>query len=86
MPRECPTVFRSAPAAAGIDSAKRKSVRLPIAIAPIRRRDFFVALKTIYCAPATAALPADMAAFASLIPDWMSCSQSRCGTGDFAAA
>jgi len=36
MPRECPTAFRNAPAVAGIDSAKRKSVRPPIAIAPKR--------------------------------------------------
>ena len=31
---ECPPAFRSAPAVAGIGSAKRRSVRPPIAIAP----------------------------------------------------
>ena len=36
MPRECPSAFRIEPAAAGTDSAKRRSVRLPIAIAPVR--------------------------------------------------
>jgi hypothetical protein len=36
MPRECPPAFRSARAAAGTDLAKRRSVRLPIAIAPVR--------------------------------------------------
>ena len=36
MPRECPPAFRIEPAAAGTDSAKRRSVRLPIAIAPAR--------------------------------------------------
>jgi hypothetical protein len=33
MPRECPPAFRSARAAAGTDSTKRRSVRPPIAIA-----------------------------------------------------
>jgi hypothetical protein len=36
MPRECPPAFRSAPAGAGTGSAKRRSVRPPIAIAPVR--------------------------------------------------
>jgi hypothetical protein len=36
MPRECPPAFRSERAAAGTDSAKRRSVRLPSAIAPVR--------------------------------------------------
>jgi hypothetical protein len=36
MPRECPPAFRIEPAATGTDSAKRRSVRLPIAIAPAR--------------------------------------------------
>jgi hypothetical protein len=36
MPRECPPAFRIEPAAAETDSAKRRSVRLPIAIAPAR--------------------------------------------------
>ncbi len=36
MPRECPPAFRSARAVAGTDSAKRRSVRVPIAIAPVR--------------------------------------------------
>ena len=36
MPRECPPAFRIEPAAAGTDSAKQKSVRPPIAIAPAR--------------------------------------------------
>jgi hypothetical protein len=36
MPRECPLAFRSVPAVAGIGSTKRRSVRPPIAIAPIR--------------------------------------------------
>lgn len=38
MPHECPPAFRSAGAVAGTDSAKRRSVRLPIAIALIRCR------------------------------------------------
>jgi len=38
MPRECPPVFRSAPAVAGTGSAKRRSVRPPSAIAPVRCR------------------------------------------------
>jgi hypothetical protein len=36
MPRECPLAFRSVPVVAGIGSTKRRSVRPPIAIAPIR--------------------------------------------------
>jgi len=36
MLRECPPAFRSARAVAGIDSAKRRSVRPPSAIAPVR--------------------------------------------------
>jgi hypothetical protein len=36
MPRECPPAFRSARAVAGTDSAKRRSVRPPIAIARVR--------------------------------------------------
>ena len=36
MPRECPLAFRSVPAVAGIGSTKRRSVRPPIAIAPVR--------------------------------------------------
>ncbi len=36
MPRECLPAFRIEPAAAGTDSAKRKSVRLPSASAPAR--------------------------------------------------
>jgi hypothetical protein len=36
MPRECLPAFRSATAVTGIDSAKRRSVRPPSAIAPVR--------------------------------------------------
>jgi hypothetical protein len=36
MPRECLPAFRSATAVVGIDSAKRRSVRPPCAIAPVR--------------------------------------------------
>ena len=40
-----------------------------------------------YLAVAAAAVfPDDIAAFASLIPDWMCCSQSRWGIGEAAAA
>ena len=34
--RDCPPAFRSAPAVAGTGSAKRRSVRPPSAIAPVR--------------------------------------------------
>jgi hypothetical protein len=36
MPSECPPAFRSARAVTGTDSAKRRSARLPSAIAPVR--------------------------------------------------
>jgi hypothetical protein len=50
-------------------------------------RACFISLETEtgYCAPAAIAFPEDIAAFASLIPDWICASQSRCGIGDAAA-